>query len=123
MELTICVGIPPEVRESDPEYVEYFGRQMDAVNDVLESVGLPGHAEPFDIEDERTFECEMYGFSGLHYLRRLAAHLALKGELPAPGDETAASDSVLEDYYKIFDASFAQGKAAGMPFQHLIVHG
>jgi hypothetical protein len=123
MGLVLCVGIPPEVRESDPEYVEYFGRQMEAVNDVLESYGLPGHAEPFDIEDERTFECEMYGYSGLHYLRRLAAHLALRGELPAPGDEAAASDSVLEDYYKIFDASFAQGKAAGMPFQHLIVHG
>ena len=123
MGLEICVGIPSELRESDPEYVEYFEQQLAAVNDVLDSFGLPEHTEPFDLEDERTFECEMYGYSGLHYLRRLAAHLALKGELPPPGDETSASDTVLGDYYKIFEASFAQGKAAGMPFQHLIVHG
>jgi hypothetical protein len=111
------------MREDDPEYAEYFERQMEAVNDVLESFGLPPHAEPLDLEDERTYECEMPGHSGLHYLRRLAAHLALKGELPPPGDEAAASDPVLNDYYRIFDASFAQGKAAEMPFQHLIVHG
>lgn len=123
MGLALCVGVPSDIRESDPEYVEYFGRQMEAVNGVLESFGLPEHAEPFDIEDERTFECEMLGYSGLHYLRRLAAHLALKGELPPPGDETAEADPVLNDYYRIFDASFAQGKAAEMPFQHLIVHG
>ena len=123
MGLSICVGIPPEVRESDPEYLEYFGQQMEAVNSVLDSFGLPEHQEPFDIEEERTFECEVYGHTGLHYLRRVAAHLALKGELPPPGDETASDDPVLADYYRIFDASFTQGKAAEIPFQHLIVHG
>lgn len=123
MGLTVCVGITSEVREGDPEYLEYFDGQVEAINNVLDSFGLPEYQEPFDIEDERTFECEMYGYSGLHYLRRLAAHLSLKGELPPPGDETAEGDSVLADYYKIFEASFAQGKAAGMPFQHLIVHG
>jgi hypothetical protein len=121
--LAICVGIPSEVRESEPEYVEYFGRQMEAVNDILVSFDLPEHAEPFDIEDERTVEFDMLGYGGLHYLRRLAAHLALRGELPPPGEGDAASDSVLNDYYRIFDASRARGESAGMPFQHLIVHG
>ena len=122
MGLAICVGIPSEVRESDPEYLEYFEGQVEAVNGVLDSFGLPEYREPFDIEDERTFECDMLGYSSLHYLRRLAAHLALSGELPPPGGDDAGSDTVLNDYYRIFDASFTQGKASGMPFQHLIVH-
>ena len=120
MGLTICVGFPPDIRESDPEYVEYFEQQFEAVNEVLEAFGLPGHQEPFDIEEERTFDSPKYGYGDLHYLRRLAAHLALKGELPPPGD--GSDDPVLEDYNKIFDASFARGSASGMPFQHLIIH-
>lgn len=122
MALRICVGLPPEVREGEPEYLEYFDGQVEAVNGVLDSFGLPEYQEPFDIEEERTYECELYDDSGLHRLRRVAAHLALKGELPPPGDEAAADDAVLGDYHKIFDASFAQGHAAGMPFQHLVVH-
>jgi hypothetical protein len=121
--LALCVGVPSEIRESDPEYVAYFEEQVEAINGVLESFGLPAHREPFDVEDERTFECEMYGFSGLHYLRRVAAHLALGRNLPEPGDDGAASDPVLSDYYRIFDASFARGESSGIPFQHLIVHG
>ncbi len=123
MGLALCVGVPSEIRESDPEYVAYFEGQVEAINGVLESFGLPPHSEPFDLDDGRTFECDMVGYSGLHYLRRLAAHLALGKELPAAGDDGAASDPVLHDYYKIFDASFARGRASGMPFQHLIVHG
>jgi hypothetical protein len=123
LELTLCVGVPSEVRESDPEYLEYFEGQVEAVNGVLDSFGLPEYREPFDIEDERTFEFDMLGYDGLHYLRRLAAHLALKGELPPPGDDDAQTDPVLNDYYRIFDASLARGQATGMPFQHLIVHG
>ena len=123
MGLALCVGVPSEIRESDPEYVEYFERQVEAINGVLESFGLPPHREPFDVEDERTFECEMYGYSGLHYLRRVAAHLALGKELPEPGDEDAASDPVLSDYYRIFDESFGRGQATGILFQHLIVLG
>lgn len=122
MGLTLCVGVPSEIRESDPEYVNYLEQQVEVINGVLESFGLPPHREPFDVEDERTFECEMIGYSGLHYLRRLAAHLALGRELPPPGDDGATSDPVLSDYDRIFDASFARGESSGIPFQHLIVH-
>jgi hypothetical protein len=120
--LTLYVGLSPEIREGDPEFVEHFEQQFEVVNDVLESFGLPGHEEPFDIEARRTFECGMYGYFGFYSLQRLAAHLALKGELPPPAERDDEDDPVLQDYCRIFDASFAQGKASGMPFQHLIVH-
>ena len=123
MGLALCVGVPSEIRESDPEYVAYFEQQVEAINGILESFGLPEHREPFDVEDERTFECDLFGYSGLHYLRRVAAYLALGREVPPPGDEGAANDPVLKDYYRIFDANFARGEATGIPFQHLIVHG
>ena len=123
MGLVLCVGVPPEIRESDPEYVAYFEQQVEVINDVLEQFGLPPHGEPFDVEDERTSEYDMFDDDGLHYLRRVAAHLALGQVLPPPGDDGAASDPVLEDYYKIFDANFARGESSGIPFQHLIVHG
>ena len=113
MGLALCVGVPSEIRDNDPEYVAYFEEQVEAINGVLESFGLPPHHEPFDVEDERTFDCDMVGFSGLHYLRRLAAHLALGKELPPPGDGDAGNDPVLHDYYKIFDASFSRGVKLG----------
>ena len=122
MGLVICVGFAAGADEADSEYQEYFEQQLEAVNEVLESFGLPRHEEPFDLDDEHLFEWEMYGYGGLHYLRRVAAHLALRGELPEPGDEDAADDPVLADYNRIFEAAFARGEAAEMPFQHLIVH-
>jgi hypothetical protein len=38
----------------------------------------------------------MYGYSGPHYLRRVAAHLHFDGRLPQPGDHTASQDALLE---------------------------
>ena len=61
MGLALCVGVPSEIRERDAEYIAYFEDQVEVINGVLESFGLPPHREPFEVEDERTFECEMIG--------------------------------------------------------------
>jgi len=45
-------------------------------------------------------EYEMLGYSGLHYLRRIAAYLASGRDLPAPGDEDAPEDPVLIAAYE-----------------------
>jgi hypothetical protein len=123
MGLTICVGVAAQFREQGSDYMlEYTERQFELVNGLLESFGLPAHREPADLDAEQAVCFDMYGYVGLHYLRRVAAHLALGEGPPPPGDEEAARDPVLQDYYKLFDENFAQGEAAGMRFQHLIFH-
>jgi hypothetical protein len=121
--LSISVGLGAEVREEgDDETLAYLEDQFEVINDLLESFGLPPHREPYELEADQTLSLALFGYSGLHYLRRVAAHLALGEELPTPGDEEAAGDPVLSEYYQLFDEQLAEGKAAAMRFQHLIIH-
>ena len=123
MGLSISVGLGAQLREEgDEETLEYFERQFETINELLESFGLPPHREPHELNPDQILSIDLYGYSGLHYLRRVAAHLALKEELPPPGDEESAEDPVLADYYQLFDEHLAEGKAGAMRFQHLIVH-
>jgi hypothetical protein len=59
----------------------------------------------------------MYGYGGIHYLRRVGAHLALGMPIPLPGDKEAAKDPVLQrDYWDGFIAG------ERLKYQHLIIH-
>src|SRR5262249_30986520 len=58
----------------------------------------------------------MYGYSGLHRLRRIGAYLALGRPMPPPGDHDAAEDPVLQDYFNRFLAG------ERLKYEHLIVH-
>lgn len=123
MGLSISVGLGALLsEEGDEETLEYYERQFEVINELLESFGLPTHREPYDLRADQTLSLDLFGYSGLHYLRRIAAHLALEEELPPPGDEQSAEDPTLADYYQLFDEHLAEGKAAAMRFQHLIVH-
>ena len=41
----------------------------------------------------------MYGYSGLHYLRRIAAYLWADKPIPSPGKDNPEKDPLLEKYY------------------------
>jgi hypothetical protein len=121
--LSIFVGLGAALREEgDEESLEQLEREFGVVNDLLESFGLPPHEEPYELDAGRAVSLDLYGYSGLHYLRRVAAHLALGGELPPPGGEEAAQDPALREYYQLFDENMLDGKAGAMRFQHLIIH-
>jgi hypothetical protein len=47
-------------------------RDLDA---ILRAHGLDGHVEPEVLAE--LFSCDMFGYSGIHYLRRTAANQAL----------------------------------------------
>ncbi|HWS56745.1 MAG TPA: hypothetical protein VN228_21595 [Pyrinomonadaceae bacterium] len=123
MGLTIFVGLGAALRaEGDEEAVEQLEGEFEVVNDLLESFGLPPHQEPYELDAQNIVSLDLYGYSGLHQLRRVAAHLALGEELPPPGDAEAAQDPALQDYYRLFDDNMLEGKAGSMRFQHLIIH-
>lgn len=123
----IEVGILADLSENDPEAVEVFKEYFRTLNVFLASAGLPPHSEPRDCP---IHSGDMYGYSGLHYLRRIAAHLDGRGSLPPPGDQDAADDGVLEDYLlaagqepTYFERTFGKWlRRRRRSFDHLIVH-
>ena len=126
MGLAIEVGYLADMKENDAEGEEHFRDDLNRLNRFLTSRGLPAHAEP---EACPVYSCEMYGYSGLHYLRRIAAHLDLRGALPTPGDQDASEDSVLLEYFKLaerpqqgFLGRILRRLAKPRTFDHLILH-
>ncbi|HVK77847.1 MAG TPA: hypothetical protein VM734_31290 [Kofleriaceae bacterium] len=126
MGLNISVGALADELENDPEGKEHLREQLGLVNVVLAKAGLPAHAEPERCEG---WGAEMFGYSGVHYLRRIAAHLELRGTLPGPGNSDASKDPVVAAYYDIATGT-ARGlkRLLGKPkprrqsFDHLILH-
>lgn len=102
MGLVVVVGM------EDEEQLE----ELDDVNVLLRAHGLPEHAEKVVDEDE-LLDFEMGGYSSLHYLRRIAAHLEAGRALPAPGDDSAPDDPVLLAAYEADELG---------RFAHLIQH-
>lgn len=118
MSLSIEVGIVADLLVHDPEGAEHFQQEFATLSRYLTSSGLQPHIDPTDVE---VWSGEMYGYSGLHCLRRLAAHLHYTKKLPAPGNEDSAEDPLLQRYYQEFNDS--KGGQAFGAYDHLIVHG
>jgi hypothetical protein len=96
MGLSIQVGYLADMLTNDEEGAQWFREDLSRLNSYLQSLGMPEHVEP---EDCPTFSADMWGYSGLHYLRRSAAHIDLRGSLPEPGESDAGRDGVLQAYY------------------------
>lgn len=125
MGLALEVGFLADMLENDEDGAEWFETDIDKLNGFIKSQGLKPHEEPREFE---VFSCQMHGYSGLHYLRRIAAHLDLKGKLPEPGDENASSDPVLEEYSDIvvkelgFLDKLMKKEKRKLSFDHLLLH-
>src|SRR5262249_49437393 len=66
----------------------------------------------------------------IHYLRRVAAHLDLRGILPPPGEQDASDDKVVEEYYQLATqpgpglwGRLFRRAARARTFDHLLMHG
>jgi hypothetical protein len=126
MGLALEVGILADLLHNDEEGYDYFKRQFEILNRYLRETNLPEHKEPDDCE---VWDCQMFGYSGLHYVRRLAAHLDATGELPSPGDDEAANDVSIQRYFEqvagvkgSFILKIFKRERIKRTFDHLIVH-
>jgi hypothetical protein len=98
MGLALEVGYLADLLANDQEGAALFREDMARLKYYLAAIGLQLHHEPERCE---VFSCDLYGYSGLHYLRRIAAHLDLRGILPRPGGKQAPEDEIMEEYYQI----------------------
>ncbi|KTE10745.1 hypothetical protein [Sphingopyxis sp. H115] len=83
MGLTVAVGLYAQNLAEDGD--DFLDEPFEMLNIVLAEQGMALHAEPRSIAHDHYFEAQMWGYGGLHALRRLAAFLVLKETLPPAG--------------------------------------
>lgn len=101
------------------------------VNEMLAELGPSRHEEPRTLSGAERLSFGMYGYIGVHCLRRIAAHLWAGKALPPPGDpDSVHSDPLLGEYYanvEIEDGALLHGRRGSgidpaQRFDHLVLH-
>ncbi|MEW9900729.1 hypothetical protein ABWL39_19100, partial [Chitinivorax sp. PXF-14] len=113
------VGYLADVLQEDPEFADEFVDRLKVLEDCLARHGVVGYSEPAELLEDAWFSCQMFGYSGLHHLRRLAAHVAFNEPIYEPSRELPAQDPIVDCYY----AAVGNGDISDLPFQHLMLHG
>lgn len=129
MGLAIEVGAFPGA--DDPEGQGYMRRQFEAVNRHLQAARVSPHHEPEGVAPSQVLSLEMFGYSGLHYLRRIAVYVDAGRDLPAPGDDAAPDDPLMKEFYRqtegdspdLMDRILRRRPAFGRTYDHLLLHG
>jgi hypothetical protein len=113
MGLNMAVGI---LADDDDEYAEMVRADFTVIRELLDLAGARPWDEP-ELDERDAAWFEMWGYSGLHTVRRLAVHLAENASLPEPRESRDATDDPL------LRKAYADlpGDPAG-PFTHLIHH-
>ncbi len=119
MGLALEVGILADLKVADEEGYEYFREQFTLLNALLTENQLPAHSEPEGIP---IFSCDMYGYSGLHYLRRIAAHMLVNHSIPAPCIDRPNDDPVMLECYDEIATMQDARSADWKRFDHLLCH-
>ncbi len=137
MGLSLEVGILADLKDNDADGFAYWQKTFARVNVALATAGLPAHQEPEKMaEPDAVWSGDMFSYSGLHHLRRLAAHLAESGGLPLPvKEDNPSKDPAVARYYERATATERPGgllarlfgkkplaRAGPGPFDHLMLH-
>jgi hypothetical protein len=134
MGLTVAVGLYAQNIAEDEEEAQFLDESFLHLNQVLAENGMQSHIEPRIIPNDEYFEAGMMGYNGLHALRRLAAYLSTKGQLPQPAEYGAYSDDPVyiefnRAHERYLESPMSNGfmglfkkKISPPPFQHLFMH-
>jgi hypothetical protein len=115
MGLNMVVGVLAD-GEGEDDYGDMVRADFTVIRELLDLAEAGPWDEP-ELEEREAESFEMWGYSGLHTVRRLAVHLAENASLPEPlKGRDPTDDPLLEKAY----ADLA-GDPAG-PFAHLIHH-
>jgi hypothetical protein len=115
MGLALEVGMLADLKAADEEGYQHFADQFSRLNAVLEAQDIGQHVEPKALDG--LFSCSMFGYTGLHFLRRIGMYAALGRGLPPPGTrDSYMAREAGEDYF----LRYYSGE--NLAFQHLIVH-
>ncbi len=111
-----CLNDPGE--DGKARFADYQA-DLARVNQTLRYESYAEHDEPIQKRGGAPWSRRMWGYAGLHYLRRVAAHLWAGNDLPSPGNNQAASkagDPVLDECYSMLYQRNPNS------FPHLIFH-
>jgi len=124
--LALSVGALADLIENDEEGAAWFREDIAKLNVVLAKAALAPHDEPTETD---ILSASTYGYSGLHYLRRCAAHLQRYGQIPSQWPtEDPIHDPDLSQYGNAFvqeniDATPGEfARPSQRLFDHLIMH-
>ena len=119
MGLNVWVGMLANEKREDPD--SYAGTKdlFDRLSKALINAALKPHIEPEELSEAESFSCQMFGYSGLHHLRLLAAHVCFKKPLYQP-TRTLPEERhpLVAEYYRLSDPS----RDRTLPFEHLMQH-
>jgi hypothetical protein len=128
MGMNIVVGVFPEFHEdADDEELNEQRAEFAAINRVLLAAGLPEHEEPESAVGPAPRNFRVGSWACVHFLRRIAVSLAVRGSLPPPIKELPEHDPVLETYSRsctVRQMARTGGVQVveGPGFEHLIWH-
>lgn len=127
MGLCIIVGVYQDYAE-DPECALVHESESELMEPGLAKAGLRPHVEPKEVDGS---SWDMFGYGGLHTLRRLAAHVDAGRPLPPPAEyETAGKDPLIRLYSTLpakqrpglFARLFGRRERFLRSFDHLMEH-
>lgn len=128
MGLNAIVGV---FGDTEPSERREIRSQFKRLNGYLEAAGLPVHYEPSRVRAPLPVSYEMFGYSGIHYLRRIAAHVRFgKKPTPNPKGSDPTKDLVLKAYNGECDWTvgrtgtriFRSRSPRAQRFDHLVFH-